>query len=329
MAILIDLLWLAAGLVALYFGAEWLVGASAKLAVRLGISPLVVGLTVVAFGTSSPELFVSLKFNLEGLSDMAVGNVVGSNICNIGLILGVGALVYPLTVKSILVRRDMPIMLAATALFFLLIHDGSVSRIEGMGLFVGVIGYTVFCIRQSRADKDPEVLHEFEEEYGTRESARRDHLGKLIVVILAGLVALYFGSEWLKKGGVSLATRLGVPNAVISLTLIAIATSVPELATSIIASLKREGDIVIGNVVGSNIFNILCVLGLTATSKSMVITEIVTGDLVAMAAFAAVLLPLMLTRWTISRAEGALLLAGYAAYMIYLYFDRVAPAAAT
>lgn len=327
MPVLIDILWLTAGLGALYVGAEWLVGASAKLAVRLGITPLVVGLTVVAFGTSSPELFVSYQFNSEGFSDMAVGNVVGSNICNIGLILGLSALLYRLSVKSILVMRDMPCLLLSSLIFVGMIWDGRVDRWEGLILVAGIVLYTIYCVRQSKLEKNPEVLSEFEEEYGV-EKGTGENLIKLVGLIVVGLVALYFGAEWLKKGGVSIAERLGVPSAVISLTLIAFATSVPELATSVIAAMKREGDIIIGNVIGSCIFNLLCVIGLTATAKPMIIHEIASADLIVMGLFTVVLMPMMLTHWTLGRIEGALLLAGYGAYVIYLYFDRVLPAAA-
>ncbi len=327
MPVLIDILWLVLGLVALYFGAEWLVGASAKLAVRFGISPLVVGLTVVAFGTSSPELFVSYQFNFEGLSDMAVGNVVGSNICNIGLILGLSALLYRLSVKADLLRRDMPILLVTTVVFVGMIWDGDLARWEGVVLFTSVILYTVHCLRESKREKDPEVLREFEEEFGP-EQAGQQPLWMLIGLIVVGLVALYFGAEWLKRGGVSLAERLGVPSAVISLTLVAFATSVPELATSVVAAMKRQGDIIIGNVIGSCIFNLLCVMGLTAAVKPMLIHEISAVDLAVMGAFTLAILPMMITRRMIGRTEGAILLLGYAAYMAFLYVDRIAPATA-
>ncbi|MCB1228806.1 MAG: calcium/sodium antiporter [Verrucomicrobiae bacterium] len=326
MPVLIDILWLVAGLVALYFGAEWLVGASAKLAVRLGISPLVVGLTVVAFGTSSPELFVSYQFNFEGLADMAVGNVIGSNICNIGLILGISALLYGLAVKAELLRRDMPILLLTTGVFVWMIWDRQLGRGEGIVLAVGVIAYTVYCIWESKREKNPEVLKEFEEEFGAKDQVESEPLWKLLGLILIGLVALYFGAEWLKKGGVNLAERLGVPSSVISLTLVAFATSVPELATSVVAAMKREGDIIIGNVVGSCIFNLLCVMGFTALAKPMVIAEISVVDLAVMGAFTVAMLPMMLTRQKIGRAEGAILLLGYGAYVVFLYFDRIAPA---
>lgn len=327
MEILIDLFWLAIGLTALYFGAEWLVGSASLLAVRLGISPLVVGLTVVAFGTSSPELFVSLKYNFEGYSDAAVGNVVGSNICNIGLVLGASALLYGLVVKSALLRRDMPVLFVTTAIFIWMIWDHELTRVEGVILAVGVILYTIFSIWESRREKNPEVLEEFESEFNAEKAEGRS-LGVLIGLIIVGLVALYFGAEWLKKGGVSLAERMGVPPVVISLTLIAFATSVPELATSIVAAMKKEGDIIIGNVVGSCIFNLLCVMGFTAIAKPMIISEISLVDLGVMIGFTVIAMPMMMTGRRVGRFEGSVLLLGYAGYMVYIYLERIMPLSA-
>lgn len=324
MEILIDLFWLALGLTALYFGAEWLVGSSSLLSVRVGISPLVVGLTVVAFGTSSPELFVSFQYNFEGLADAAVGNVVGSNICNIGLVLGLSALLYGLSVKAELIRRDMPFLLATTGVFVWMIWDQELSRLEGGILGIGVILYTIYCVWESKREVNPEVIQEFESEYN-EEEARSKPIWLLIGLIIVGLVALYFGAEWLKKGGVSLAERMGVPPVVISLTLIAFATSVPELATSVVAAMKREGDIIIGNVIGSCIFNLLCVMGFTALVKPMSVGEISLVDLSVMVGFTIVAMPMMMSGRKVGRVEGALLLLGYAGYMVYIYLARVAP----
>ncbi|MCB1233692.1 MAG: calcium/sodium antiporter [Verrucomicrobiae bacterium] len=323
MHFLIDLLWLLGGLVALYFGAEWLVGGSAKLAVRFGITPLVVGLTVVAFGTSAPELFVSFRCNLDNLPDMAVGNVVGSNICNIGLILGVSALFYGLAVKSELLRRDIPVLLGATAFFLFTIYDKTIARWEGAVLATGIVAYTVLCLRLSKREADPEVLGEFEAEFNPDE-ARTENPLKLAGLILAGLVLLAVGAEALKRGGISIATALGVPEAVISLTLIAFATSVPELATSIIAAAKKEGDIIIGNVIGSCVFNLLCVIGFTALGKPVIVSQIDRVDLAVMLGFTVILIPMMFRGRVIDRKEGILLLAGYTAYVAWLYLSRAA-----
>lgn len=323
MAVLIDFLWLLAGLTTLYFGAEWLVGGSSKLAVKFGISPLVVGLTVVAFGTSAPELFVSIGFNQGGYPDMALGNVIGSNICNIGLVLGVSAFICVLTIKNEILLRDLPILIVASLVFSWMLMNGLISRTEGVILFLAVVGYTIYQLVLAKKVQDPEVLQEYEAEVDPEE-ARREPLWKLVVLICVGLVGLYFGAEWLERGGVSLAKRIGVPEAVISLTLIAFSTSVPELATSIIASLKREGDIIVGNVVGSCIFNLLCVIGVTAMITPIATTQIEMADLIVMGGFTALLIPIMGIRKRITRGAGALLLVLYFGYCGYLWVDRVA-----
>lgn len=323
MTVLIDFLWLLAGLTTLYFGAEWLVGGSSKLAVKFGISPLVVGLTVVAFGTSAPELFVSIGFNQGGYPDMALGNVIGSNICNIGLVLGVSAFICVLTIKNQILLRDLPILIVASLVFSWMLMNGLISRTEGVILFLAVVGYTIYQLVLAKKVQDPEVLQEYEAEVDPEE-ARREPLWKLVVLICVGLVGLYFGAEWLERGGVSLAKRIGVPEAVISLTLIAFSTSVPELATSIIASLKREGDIIVGNVVGSCIFNLLCVIGVTAMITPIATTQIEMADLIVMGGFTALLIPIMGIRKRITRGAGALLLVLYFGYCGYLWVDRVA-----
>ncbi|MEM6915638.1 MAG: calcium/sodium antiporter [Verrucomicrobiota bacterium] len=323
MPVLIDLLWLIAGLAALYFGAEWLVGGASRLAVKFGITPLVVGLTVVAFGTSAPELFVSIGFNEGGFPDMALGNVIGSNICNIALVLGVSAFICILSVKTELLLRDLPVLMVATLLFCLMLADGEIGRIEGGVLFAGVITYTVFQLVMARKACESPLADEFECEIDPK-AAESDPIFKLVALILLGLVGLYFGAEWLERGGVSIAKRLKVPEAVISLTLIAFSTSVPELATSIVASLKKEGDIIIGNVIGSCIFNLLCVIGITATISPLVTTQIEMTDLWVMVALTGLLIPLLATGRKVSRIEGGVLLAGYVGYTAYLFVSRVA-----
>ncbi|NNE91855.1 MAG: calcium/sodium antiporter [Verrucomicrobiales bacterium] len=325
MEILLDVVWLILGLALLYFGAEWLVGGAAKISVKYGISPLVVGLTVVAFGTSAPELFVSLGFNLSSppRPDMAIGNVIGSNICNIGLVLGVSAFICVLNIKSDLLIRDMPFLIAVSLGFSaMLLLDQKIARWEGIVLFVVVVAFTIFQLRASKKEDNPEVIEEFEAEFGKAEEFTHDPVWKLAGLVLIGLIVLYFGAEYLEKGGVGLAERIGVPGAVISLTVIAFSTSVPELATSVVASMKREGDIITGNVIGSCLFNLLCVIGITATVKPMEVSDIETVDLVVMLGFTLFLLPLMWTRRRVSRWEGSALLIGYIAYCIYLWNER-------
>ncbi len=325
MTVLIDLLWLVAGLTALYFCADWLVNGAAKLAVRFGISPLVVGLTVVAFGTSAPELFVSIGFNNSGFPDMALGNVIGSNICNIGLVLGASAFVCVLHIKSELLYRELPVLVIASLVFTFLLWNGVITRVEGSILFVAVIAYTFYQLSVARKIKDPELIEEFKSEFDPTPSDT-SRVWVLACFILVGLVALYFGAQWLERGGVSLARTFGVPEAVISLTLIAFSTSVPELATSIVASLKKEGDIITGNIIGSCIFNLLCVIGLTAMIKPIQAVQIEMVDLYVMIAMTVLLFLVMGRNQRVSRAEGAVLLASYAAYTIFLWFDRIAVA---
>ncbi|MAS93067.1 MAG: hypothetical protein CMO55_07700 [Verrucomicrobiales bacterium] len=325
MALLIDFLWLLAGLTALYFGAEWLVNGAAKLAMRFGISPLVVGLTVVAFGTSAPELFVSIKFNNSGLPDMALGNVIGSNICNIALVLGISAFICILNIKAQLLFRDLPVLIVATLVFSWMQMNGVISHLEGALLFSSVIGYTIFQLYLARKVKNPEVLTEFAEEYSPAE-ALHTPVWKLVVLIFAGLVALYFGAGWLEDGGVGIAKFFKVPDAVISLTLIAFSTSVPELATSVVASLKKEGDIITGNVIGSCIFNLLCVMGLTSVIKPIQTSQIEMSDLWVMIGLTVLLLPMMMTKKRISRVEGGILLACYAGYCVFLWITRISVA---
>ncbi|MGY8640381.1 MAG: calcium/sodium antiporter [Verrucomicrobiales bacterium] len=326
MPILIDVFYLILGLVLLYFGAEWLVGGAGKIAVKYGISPLVVGLTIVAFGTSAPELFVSIGFNMgtPSLPDMSIGNVVGSNICNIGLVLGLSAFICVLHVRRELIVRDMPILaLSSLVLMAMLLIGSGVGRIEGILLFTAVVVYTFIQLKIARKIKNPEMVEELEAEFNLSEG-KTEPVWKLTGMVFIGLVLLYLGARALEEGGVGLAKLFGVPEAVISLTLIAFSTSVPELAASAVAAMKKEGDIIIGNIIGSCIFNILCVVGATAAIKPMVVTQIELSDLLVMVVMTLVLFPIMLTRKRISRFEGALLLLGYAGYITFLWFDRVA-----
>ena len=326
MPILIDVFYLILGLVLLYFGAEWLVGGAGKIAVKYGISPLVVGLTIVAFGTSAPELFVSIGFNMgtPSLPDMSIGNVVGSNICNIGLVLGLSAFICVLHVRRELIVRNMPILaLSSLVLMAMLLIGSGVGRIEGILLFTAVVVYTFIQLKIARKIKNPEMVEELEAEFNLSEG-KTEPVWKLTGMVFIGLVLLYLGARALEEGGVGLAKLFGVPEAVISLTLIAFSTSVPELAASAVAAMKKEGDIIIGNIIGSCIFNILCVVGATAAIKPMVVTQIELSDLLVMVVMTLVLFPIMLTRKRISRFEGALLLLGYAGYITFLWFDRVA-----
>ncbi len=325
MGILADITFLLLGLAGLYYGAEWLVGGSSKLALRLGVTPLVIGLTVVAFGTSAPELAVCLQLNLGGRPDAAVGNVVGSNICNILLILGLSALIRPIEIKSQVIRREMPILIVVSVALVAILRDGHLSRWEGGGLAVGIALYVWASFALAARGDIPDAEEEFATEIGTEEDARRTSGWLLAGLITAGLLLLVSGSHFFQLGGVNIAQRLGVSEAVIGLTLLAFGTSLPELATSIVACAKREGDIIAGNAVGSSVFNILAILGITVLVKPMAVGGIETLDLAFMVGAACACVVLMATRMKLARWEGMLLLSAYIVYVALLTM-RGAPA---
>jgi cation:H+ antiporter len=312
-------LLLVVGLVILIIGAEVLVRGASRLAAALGITPLVIGLTVVAFGTSSPEMAVSVMSGISGQADVALGNVVGSNIFNVLFILGLSALITPLLVSQQLVRLDVPLMIVVSILLLLLGMDGRISRLNGVLLFVGIVIYTAFLIRQSRREK-PEVVKEYSQEFATQPSAP-SHWPLNLGMILLGLFLLVLGSRWLVNGAVAIAQHFGISELIIGLTIIAAGTSLPEVATSVIAGLRGERDIAVGNVVGSNIFNILAVLGLAAavTPGGIPVAQAVLRfDLPVMIAVAVSCLPIFFTGNIIARWEGALFLGYYCAYTLYL-----------
>lgn len=314
---LISLLLIVGGLALLYFGAEGLVRGSAALALRLGLTPLVVGLTVVAFGTSSPELVVSLGAALGGSSDIALGNVIGSNISNVALILGLTVLVRPAPVQAQLLRLDVPVMIGCSALLFVLLLDGGIDRLEGAVLALGAVGYTAFNLWYAR--RKPDVVGRMLGEEPAealpqpRGSAWRD-----VAFVLVGLGLLVVGARLLVEGAVAVAERFGLSEAFIGLTIVAIGTSLPELATSIVAALKGEGDLAIGNVVGSNVFNILGILGFSSLVHPLQGSGIGPVDLGVMLVLAVGVLVLMRSGYRLVRWEGALLLLGYAGYIYYL-----------
>lgn len=328
----IHFLWLIGGFVLLYFGAEWLVKGASEIALRLGISPLVVGLTVVAFGTSMPELLVCLKANSPeviakpaawfGLQvnqsqtspDMAFGNIVGSNIFNIALILGVAALIRPVVVHSQLIRRELPILLGSTVVFLIMMSDKHLSRVEGGILTSGILVYIIANVLLSKKESFNRQFEEFEQE--EIEQAKKGGLRILadVLFILVGIVALVIGADWLVGHGKEIAEWFGVPDVIISLTLFALGTSLPELATSIVAALKRQGDIITGNAIGSCIFNLLAVIGITATVKPISGHDIAWLDLGVMLALSVAVIPLMWSKMRLSRAEGGGLLIVAIAY---------------
>ncbi|MCX7851958.1 MAG: calcium/sodium antiporter [Caldilineales bacterium] len=319
----IAILQLIIGLALLILGAEMLVRGASRLAAAIGISPLIIGLTVVAFGTSSPELAVSLVSAWTGQADIAVGNVVGSNIFNILVIIGLSALIVPLVVAQQLVRLDVPLMIGISFLSLALGWNGYIGRGEGAILFGILVIYLVFLVRASRRES-AEVQLEYAQEFGDRRFGMRRqrlfHLG----LVLVGLVLLVVGSRWLVAGAVALARWLGVSELVIGLTIVAGGTSLPEVATSVVAALRKERDIAVGNAVGSNIFNLLAVLGLTALvapQEVVVSPAALVFDFPVMIAVAVATLPIFFTGYRIARWEGALFLGYYIAYVLYLFLN--------
>ncbi|HVS17595.1 MAG TPA: calcium/sodium antiporter [Planctomycetota bacterium] len=307
-----SVLWIALGLVLLVVGAELLVRGASRLAMRFGISPLVVGLTVVAFGTSAPELAVSLDAASRGSAAIAVGNVLGSNVFNVLAVLGLSALCAPLVVHRRIVQIDAPLVLAATLAAWALAADGRLVRWEGALLFAGVVAYTHFQVRAGRAESaaEPEPVE--------RPSGNR---ARDVVLVLAGLGLLVLGARWLVAGASDVARTLGLSELVIGLTIVAGGTSLPELATSVIAALRGQRDIAVGNVIGSNVFNLLCVLGgsaLLAPAPIEIPVQALAFDFPVTAAVALACLPVLFSGHTITRWEGALFVAYYVVYTAWL-----------
>jgi cation:H+ antiporter len=314
-----SILLFVAGLLFLIVGAEALVRGSSRLAAVLGISPLVIGLTVVSFGTSSPELAVSIKAALSDQGSIAVGNVVGSNIFNVLFILGLSALIVPLVVSHQLVRLDVPLMIALSIIMLVLSFDENFSRTDGLILIAGLTIYIWFLIYQSRREIAG-VGHEYAKGFG---NAGRKNVGWFtnIALVFGGLTLLVLGSRWLVDSSVSFAQYLGVSELVIGLTIVAAGTSLPEVVTSVIAAIRGERDIAVGNVVGSNLFNIMGVLGIAsivAPNGIEVSAAVIRFDIPVMIVVAFACLPIFFTGGVISRQEGALFLGYYVVYTLYL-----------
>lgn len=295
------------GFIILTLGAEALVRGASAIALRLGITPLIIGLTIVAFGTSAPELAVSVKSALAGNSGIALGNVIGSNIANIGLILAITALIRPIQVQSQVVKRDIPLMILASMLFWGLLLDGELSLIDGVVLLSLLIGYLTFSYISSKNSNNEEEI-----EAGPNNPLLSG------LFILVGISMLVGGGILFVNGAVDLAKTFGVSEVIIGLTIVAIGTSMPELVTSVIAALKGQSDIAIGNVVGSNLFNILGILGVTAIVHPVSSLGFQPFDFMVMLALAVVILPFAWTGLRIGRREGSVLLLSYLGYMGYL-----------
>ncbi len=317
--------YLSGGLGLLIVGAELLVRHSSQLAVRLGISPLLVGLTVVAYGTSTPELIVSLQTGFSGQSDISLGNVVGSNISNVLLILGTCAMIAPLFVAQQIVRWDVPVMILVSCVLFAAAWDGTIGRFDGILLISGIFLYTWFVVKMSKKEAG-QVKEEYEKEFGKRASS---HSKKAIIFskllwIAVSLLAVILGAKWFVDGSVQIARLFGISELVIGLTVVAIGTGLPEIATSIVATLRGERDIAVGNIVGSNIYNILAVVGLTAVLAPegiQVSKAALNFDIPVMVAVSVACFPIFFTGHLIARWEGTLFFGYYVSYVCYLLFQ--------
>lgn len=300
------------GFIFLYSGAGALVKGSSDIALKMGISQLMVGLTVVAFGTSVPELIVSLKAAIADTGDISLGNIVGSNICNIGLILGFSALIRPLRIQFQTIRFDIPFMIGATIVFLFFSWGSQLNRLEGMLLFIGFIIFIIF----NRFFIHKAIQGTSGKKCKDRLSLSDGKLWKSIVQIGVGILFLFTGAHFLIKGSIQAAKHFGMSEAFVGLTIIALGTSLPELATSVMASWKGHKDIAVGNIIGSNIFNILCISGITCLVHPIQVYDITFFDLLFMLGLSILIFPLMRTGFTLKRWEGALMIG---LYFFYLY----------
>ncbi|OOP56166.1 MAG: hypothetical protein AYP45_10515 [Candidatus Brocadia carolinensis] len=310
----LQIILLFAGLAGLYFGAEWLVRGASRFARSFHIKPVVIGLTIVAFGTSAPELVTSITAGIKHLSDIAMGNVIGSNIANIGLILGLSALVRPLSIDMKLLYREMPIVVGISFLLYFMGWDGTLSRTEGGILCGGIVMYTFYVYRVALKETNA-IEHEYEEFLETKNTNNKNN----IFLILIGLGALLGGAHFLVHAAIYIAKIIGISELVIGLTVIAVGTSLPELATSMVAAIRKESDISVGNVLGSNIFNILAVLGISSIIQPLSInTTSLVVDMPVMLFFSIFLIPLITWKFVLTRGQGVFLLMGYGIYVLWL-----------
>ena len=300
------------GLIILIIGGDYLVRGSSSIALRLHLSPLVVGLTIVAFGTSAPELVISVQSALKGSPDIAMGNVIGSNICNLALVLGLTSVISPVKVQSNSIRIDWPMTMGASILLYIMIREGQLVGLEGMIMVTVLLVYLVLIIKQSRKN----ILASKAEEDQEIPDAPSKQIWKDLVFILIGCIGLYYGSEWFVGSAKELALSLGVEERVVGLTVVALGTSLPELATEAVASYKGQTDLALGNLMGSNIFNILSILGITSIIKDINVHEIILNkDMIWMLLITLMILPLMVIRREVGRVDGLILLIVYAVYI--------------
>jgi len=312
---LLNIVMLIIGLFVLILGGDFLVRGASSIALRAHISPLVVGLTVVAFGTSAPELLISISAALDGSPDMTMGNVVGSNICNLALVLGITAMIGPVNVQGDSIKIDWPVTMGSSLLLYFIVKekDAVIDSFEGIVFLFLLIIYTVYIIRKSR--KETKALRAAEETLDVPEAS--NNLRKDILYIIGGCAGLYFGADWFVGGAKEMASFLGVSERVIGITVLALGTSLPELVTAIVASIKKETDLALGNLMGSNIFNILSILGITSIIQDIHVSEIIVHqDMTVMLGITLLILPLMLYKRRLSRFAGVVLLL---TYVIYTY----------
>lgn len=314
-----------AGLVVLVAGAELVVRVGTQMARRLGISPIVIGLTIVAVGTSAPELAIGIDAALEGHGDLAVGNIAGTNVVNILLILGSSAVMTPLTLRTDTLRLDLPMIVAASLTMMAMVWDGVLTRFEGLLLVAGAVTYTAAIVHFARRESKAFQVSYVDELDGDSRRLSRGLLVRNLLELMVGIAVVVVAADWLVDGAVELARLWGVSDAFIGLTIIAIGTSAPELATTIVSTLKGHRDIAIGNLLGSSVYNILLILGLiciAAPSEIRVSYVLVTVDIVVMTAVALVCVPVFWTGREISRTEGALFVGSYILYLSYLVAAR-------
>lgn len=307
-----EIVWLLLSLVILYYGAEGLVFGASSLAKRLGISALVIGLTIVSIGTSLPELVVSVKAAMNGQSALSIGNVLGSNLFNIGIILGLSAIIYPLLAKKQLLKFDVPVMILTSVLFLILFLDSNISRLEALILTLLFLSYTIYLLVSSK--KNQKSNSKTDENDDIKLSK---HWSLDIIFIVVGLIALVYGSDLLVVNAIIIAEKLGMSESMIGLTIVAAGTSMPELATSVVAAIKKRSDIAIGNIVGSNVFNILLILGVTGLVHPISTPEINYIDSLAVVAFGVVLWLFIKMSKSIKRWQGATFLLMYVLYIMF------------
>jgi cation:H+ antiporter len=310
-----SIVWVILGFILLVIGGEYLVRSSIALSFKLNLSKMIIGLTVVSFATSAPELLVSLNAALNGSPAIAINNVVGSNIANLGLVLGITALIGVITVDKSFYSFNWPVMMVfSMALYYFLYNDKQLTAIEGAILFIGLIAFIYMLIKRAKKDEDIEIVDE---------TLSQVSFFKIFIWLTIGGVALYFGSDWLVDGAIQIAEKIGVSEAVISVSMIAVGTSIPELAASVIAVVKKEKAISLGNLIGSNIFNIGSVLGITSMIKTIPVTDdqILSRDIFWMLLFAAVILPMIFIpkRFQFGKLEGLMLVGAYGLF-IFLVF---------